>query len=150
MNEGDRQMRCKECRQPYDEPLRGEPNFQTGLCGNCHTLAALRQENKLLQDEADYYLKELRAIQAEHDLQFYKVLYEQRKEKDKPLQDEADYYLKELNEIWDLCMPSRQGHFQRNLGSLVLNKVADAVAYRQRQMILAPSAPATKPYCVAI
>lgn len=52
---------------------------------------------------------------------------------------EADYYLKALNELWDICMPSRKGHYKRGLGTLVLDRVADAVSYRQRQMVCVES-----------
>lgn len=52
---------------------------------------------------------------------------------------EAKYYLKSLYEIWDVCGPSRQGHFKRGLGNTVLGLVADATSYRDRQMIVSES-----------
>lgn len=52
------------------------------------------------------------------------------------IQKEADYYLQKLQDLWNICMPSKQGHFKRGLGSIVLNHLADACSYRQRQYVL--------------
>lgn len=63
--------------------------------------------------------------------------------RERTYQDEAEYYLGKLNELWNLAMPSRKGHYARDLGTKVLNLAADACAYQQRQSI-AVLATATK------
>lgn len=48
---------------------------------------------------------------------------------------EAQYYLEELQAIWTIASPSERGHYKRDLGTLVLNRVAYAVSFRQRNYI---------------
>ena len=52
---------------------------------------------------------------------------------------EANYYLEALRDLWSICMPSRQGHYKRGLGVIVLDHVAYAASYRDRQMVVVES-----------
>ena len=35
-DEGDRIAKCKRCGNGFGEPVRGEPQFSTWMCGSCH------------------------------------------------------------------------------------------------------------------